>query len=79
MKALDALTNGLFDYAGMFPPAALSFPDALAESATFQQALSRPSIVGADMPVQQSTPTRAAPPPASNRTTTTTERGRNGG
>ncbi len=49
MKSLEALTEGLFDYAGMFPPAALAFPEALHESATFKDALVRPRIVGADI------------------------------
>lgn len=52
MKSLDALTGNLFDYAGMFPPAALSFPEALHESAGFPQTLRRSSIVGADMVVK---------------------------
>ncbi len=49
MKSLEALVEGLFDYAGMFPPAALTFQDALKEAAGFKDTLTRPSIVGADM------------------------------
>lgn len=45
---MDTLLRGLFDYAGMFPPAALSFEGALAESARFG-GLDRPFLVGADM------------------------------
>lgn len=52
MKALDALTNGLFDYAGIFPPAALSFQDALTESAGFLTKLARPGLVNADMVIK---------------------------
>ncbi len=49
MRALEALTNGLFDYAGMFPPAELGFQEALTESAGFATRLQRPELVGADM------------------------------
>ncbi len=49
MKSLEALTEGLFDYAGMFPPAGLSFSAALKESAGFKDTLTRPGIVGADI------------------------------
>lgn len=49
MDSLDLLTDRLFDYAGMFPPAALSFEDALAESAGFPATLHRPGLVAADM------------------------------
>ncbi len=52
MKSLDALTEGLFDYAGMFPPAAKPFQEALHEAAGFPQTLHRPSLVGADMVVK---------------------------
>ncbi len=47
--SLDTLTHGLFDYAGMFPPAALDFEDALRESAGFATALHRPGLVAADI------------------------------
>jgi len=46
---LDVLVAGLFDYAGMFPPAALSFDDALRESAGLPHTLRRPDMIGADM------------------------------
>jgi hypothetical protein len=45
---MDTLLRGLFDYAGMFPPAALDFEDALATSARFG-GLDRPFLVGVDM------------------------------
>ena len=46
---LAVILERLFDYAGMFPPASLSFEAALAESARFPQTLKRPSIMGADL------------------------------
>lgn len=46
---LERATDGLFDYAGMFPPAALSFEDALTESARFPETLHDPELVAADM------------------------------
>ncbi len=49
MKSLEVLTDGLFDYAGMFPPAALSFEDMLEESARFPDSLTRPDLVGNDL------------------------------
>ncbi len=49
--SLDPLLRGLFDYAGMFPPAALSFDDALAKSARFPTSLRRPLLVGNDLVV----------------------------
>lgn len=49
MNALDALLEGLFDYAGMFPPAALSLEEAVRESARFPDALERPDMLGADL------------------------------
>lgn len=51
MNSLDLLTDRLFDYAGMFPPAALSFEDALAESARFPRTLHRSGLLAADMVV----------------------------
>ncbi len=45
--ALDTVVRGLFDYAGMFPPAALGFDDMLAESARFG-GLHRPFLVAND-------------------------------
>jgi hypothetical protein len=52
--SLDILTRGLFDYAGMFPPAALDFEAALAESARFPTALHRPGLVGNDLVLKAS-------------------------
>ena len=52
MSTLDILTRGLFDYAGMFPPAALSFDDALSNSLNFNQSLTRSSLVGSELVVQ---------------------------
>jgi hypothetical protein len=49
VSALDLLTTGLFDYAGMFPPAGLPFEDTLKNSSTFPSALRRPTLVGADI------------------------------
>lgn len=49
MKALDAITDKLFDYAGMYPPAGLDFDKMLDEAAKFPQTLARPSIVSADL------------------------------
>ncbi len=43
------MLEGLFDYAGMFPPAALSFEEALRESHQFPSALKRRELVGSDM------------------------------
>lgn len=43
--------RGLFDHAGMFPPAAKSLPDALRDAAAFPRSLQRPGLVGADMVV----------------------------
>lgn len=45
---MDTLLRGLFDYAGMFPPAALSFEGALERSARFG-GLYRPFLVNGDM------------------------------
>jgi len=50
--ALDALTRGLFDYAGMFPPASRSFEEALSESARLRRELRRPGLVAGDLVVQ---------------------------
>ncbi|MEA3142996.1 MAG: hypothetical protein QOG31_320 [Thermoplasmata archaeon] len=50
MNGLDTLTTGLFDYAGLFPPASLSLQDALRQAARAPK-LRRPRIVGADMVV----------------------------
>jgi hypothetical protein len=50
MNGLDTLTAGLFDYAGLFPPAALPLQEALRESARSPK-LRRPRLVGADLVV----------------------------
>lgn len=42
------LLGGLFDYAGMFPPASLPFEEALRNAAGFERSLSRPWLVGAE-------------------------------
>lgn len=47
--SLDALTDRLFDHAGMFPPAALGLDDALAVAARFPDDLRRPDMVQNDM------------------------------
>ncbi len=49
MKSIDVLADGLFDYAGMFPPAALDFEAMLAEAARFPDELKRPDLVGNDL------------------------------
>ncbi len=46
---LERVTDGLFDYAGMFPPAALNFEDALSESARFPETLHDPELVANDL------------------------------
>ncbi len=48
---LETLLAGLFDYAGMFPPAALALDDALRESAGLPASLRRPWLLGADLVV----------------------------
>ena len=48
MSPLDELVAGLFDYAGMFPPASLPFEEALKASAGLRRALRRPGMVAAD-------------------------------
>ncbi len=45
----EAALRGLFDHAGMFPPAAKSFGEALRDAARFPATLKRPEMVGADM------------------------------
>lgn len=47
--ALEILSEGIFDYAGMFPPAGLSFVDALRTSARFPSELHRPRLVASDL------------------------------
>lgn len=51
LPGLDLLVNGLFDYAGMFPPAKLDLDVALCESARFPRTLRRPALVAADLVV----------------------------
>ncbi|MGB1586881.1 MAG: hypothetical protein ACPHID_07550 [Thermoplasmatota archaeon] len=46
---LDTLTHQLFDHAGMFPPAALSFEDAVTEAAELPEALKRPDLLQNDL------------------------------
>lgn len=46
---LDVLLSELFDYAGMFPPAALSFESAARESTALRSSLKRPWLVGNDL------------------------------
>lgn len=41
--------RGLFDHAGMFPPAEKPLAEALADAAAFPRSLRRPGIVGADL------------------------------
>lgn len=41
--------RGLFDHAGMFPPAAKPLAGALADAARFASSLARPGLVGADL------------------------------
>jgi hypothetical protein len=48
-KSLHQILQRRFDYAGMFPPASLSFEAALSESAHHAATLSRPWIVGTDL------------------------------
>jgi hypothetical protein len=48
-NALDLILNKLFDYAGMFPPAARSFSDALKEAADHPLTLERPWMIGSDL------------------------------
>lgn len=43
--------RGLFDHAGMFPPAQLSLEAALSDAAGFLRTLRRPGLVGADLVV----------------------------
>ncbi|HVE12131.1 MAG TPA: hypothetical protein VNI01_01940, partial [Elusimicrobiota bacterium] len=46
---LEALLEGLFDYAGTFAPASLPLDEALRESASFKTTLRRPGMVAADI------------------------------
>lgn len=47
MGSLDTLVSGLFDYAGMFPPAELPYDQVLARAASFERTLERPHLVAA--------------------------------
>jgi hypothetical protein len=62
VNALDRLVDGLFDYAGLFPPAALEFEKALKTSAGAAERLKRPRIVGADFVLQYDSLDRIASP-----------------
>jgi hypothetical protein len=44
MTALDNLLDGLFDYAGLFPPAALDVESAVGNYRTYQQSENAPSL-----------------------------------
>lgn len=48
-NTLDILLSELFDYAGMFPPAALSFESAVRESTMLRSELKRPWLLGNDL------------------------------
>ncbi|MEB3299417.1 MAG: hypothetical protein VKO21_08035 [Candidatus Sericytochromatia bacterium] len=48
-RGLRALVEGLFDYAGTFPPASLPIQDAMRTSASFPSTLARPWLVAADL------------------------------
>jgi hypothetical protein len=48
-NTLDIVLDRLFDYAGMFPPAARSFESALRESAELPRALRRPFMLNTDI------------------------------
>ncbi|MBW3582649.1 MAG: hypothetical protein KY455_06075 [Euryarchaeota archaeon] len=48
-SGLDRLVDGLFDHAGMFPPAELEFESALRDAARFPETLTRPHLVATDM------------------------------
>lgn len=49
LAALDLAVTKLFDYAGMYPPASLSFVDALSHSAKFRTTLLRPFMCNTDL------------------------------
>lgn len=49
---VDRLVAGLFDYAGLFPPAALDWDAMLREAAAFPTSLHRPALVGNDLVVR---------------------------
>lgn len=49
MNGLEILVYGLFDYAGMFPPAKLSLEETLKKAAALAKDLKNPAMVKADM------------------------------
>lgn len=50
-QATEPALQGLFDHAGMFPPASLALDAAVADAARFPTTLHRPGLVGADLVV----------------------------
>lgn len=48
-SAIETLLTGLFDYAGMFPPASLSFDECLDMAIAHPRELKRPHMIGSDM------------------------------
>lgn len=48
-NTIAVLLEGIFDYAGMYPPASRSFDEALKESANFPTSLTRPWLLGSDL------------------------------
>lgn len=48
-SALSLLCHHLFDFAGMYPPASLSFEDAIREALSFEHSLRRPYLTGSDL------------------------------
>ena len=56
----DILLSELFDYAGMFPPAALSFESAVRESTLLRNELKRPWLVGHDLVLDASSAQKLA-------------------
>lgn len=56
----DALLTGLFDYAGLFPPASLPFEAMLREAASFPRTLRRPALVGSELVLRWSELERVA-------------------
>lgn len=49
MQGLDALVEGLFDHAGLFPPASLGMDEMLRTAARFPETLHRPRMVGNEL------------------------------
>jgi hypothetical protein len=48
-QRVEPALRGLFDHAGMFPPATLPFEAVLADAARFPVTLNRPGLLGADL------------------------------